>query len=69
VALAGDPATASGRAFPDSRDVVDPSRREIADAIRAEIDAGRIRHDTPVLHVDHHRRHRDVDRALHHMPE
>lgn len=37
--------------FPDSRQILDPSRREIADAIRREIDAGRIRHDTPVLHV------------------
>jgi hypothetical protein len=37
--------------FPDSRTLVDPPRQAIADAIRGEIDAGRIRHDTPVLHV------------------
>lgn len=37
--------------FPDSREIVDPPRREIVDVIRAEIEAGRIRHDTPVLHV------------------
>ncbi|HJW22642.1 MAG TPA: hypothetical protein VJ506_09455 [Candidatus Limnocylindrales bacterium] len=37
--------------FPDSRLILDPSRRAIADAIRGEIDAGRIRDDTPVLHV------------------
>jgi len=37
--------------FPDSREIIDPPRREIADVVRAEIDAGRIRHDTPVLHV------------------
>ena len=37
--------------FPDSRTVVDPPRREILDAVRREIDAGRLEHDTPVLHV------------------
>jgi hypothetical protein len=37
--------------FPDSRLVVDSSRREILDALRAEIDAGRLAHDTPVLHL------------------
>jgi hypothetical protein len=36
---------------PDARTVVDAPRREILDAVRAEIDAGRLRHDTPVLHV------------------
>ena len=37
--------------FPDSRTVVDEPRQELLDAVRAEIDAGRIRHDTPVLHI------------------
>jgi hypothetical protein len=37
--------------FPDSRTVVDEPRQEILDAVRAEIVAGRLRHDTPVLHV------------------
>jgi hypothetical protein len=37
--------------FPDARLILDPSRRAIADAVRAEIDAGRIHHDAPVLHV------------------
>jgi hypothetical protein len=37
--------------FPNSRTVVDQPRREILDAVRAEIDAGRLAHDTPVLHV------------------
>jgi hypothetical protein len=37
--------------FPDSRYVVDRPRREILDAIRAEIEAGRIGPDTPILHV------------------
>jgi hypothetical protein len=37
--------------FPDSRTVVDAPRQAILDAVRAEIDAGRLRHDTPVLHV------------------
>jgi hypothetical protein len=37
--------------FPDSRTIVDEPRREILDAIRAEINAGRLAHDTPVLHV------------------
>jgi hypothetical protein len=37
--------------FPDSRTIVDEPRQEILDAVRAEIDAGRLRHDTPVLHV------------------
>ena len=37
--------------FPDSRTVVDAPRRELLDRLRAEIDAGRLRHDTPVLHV------------------
>jgi hypothetical protein len=37
--------------FPDSRTIVDPRRQAIVGAIRAEIEAGRLRHDTPVLHV------------------
>jgi hypothetical protein len=37
--------------FPDTRTVVDRPRQELLDALRAEIDAGRLRHDTPVLHV------------------
>jgi hypothetical protein len=37
--------------FPDSRTIVDEPRREIVDAIRREIDSGRLAHDTPVLHV------------------
>jgi len=37
--------------FPDSRLVADAPRREILDALRAEIDAGRLRHDSPVLHL------------------
>ena len=37
--------------FPDSRTIVDAPRREILDAVRAEIDAGRLAHDTPVLHL------------------
>jgi hypothetical protein len=39
------------RGFPDSRLVVNGSRQEILDAVRAEIEAGRLAHDTPVLHV------------------
>jgi hypothetical protein len=37
--------------FPDSRTIVDEPRKEIVDAVRAEIDNGRLAHDTPVLHV------------------
>jgi hypothetical protein len=37
--------------FPDSRTIVDEPRQEILDAVRAEIDAGRLEHDTPVLHI------------------
>ena len=37
--------------FPDTRTVVDQPRREILGALRTEIEAGRLRHDTPVLHV------------------
>jgi hypothetical protein len=37
--------------FPDARNVVDEPRQELLDAVRAEIDAGRLRHDTPVLHL------------------
>ena len=37
--------------FPDSRTVVDAPRQAILDAVRAEIEAGLLRHDTPVLHV------------------
>ncbi len=39
------------RGFPDSRFVVDEPRQELIDVVRAEIDAGRLRHDTQVLHV------------------
>ena len=37
--------------FPDARHVVDGPRQEILDALRGEIDGGRLAHDTPVLHV------------------
>jgi hypothetical protein len=37
--------------FPDSRTIVDTPRQDILDALRAEIAAGRLRHDTPVLHL------------------
>jgi hypothetical protein len=37
--------------FPDSRYVVDGPRRELLDAVRAEIEAGRLGPDTLVLHV------------------
>jgi hypothetical protein len=37
--------------FPNSRTVADAPRQQILDAIRAEIDAGRLAHDSPVLHV------------------
>jgi hypothetical protein len=37
--------------FPDTRTVVDAPRREILDALRVEIEAGRLEHDTPVLHL------------------
>ncbi|HET7180984.1 MAG TPA: hypothetical protein VFI15_02000 [Candidatus Limnocylindrales bacterium] len=37
--------------FPSSRTVVDAPRQELLDAVRAEIEAGRLQHDTPVLHV------------------
>jgi len=37
--------------FPDTRNLVDPPRRALIDAVRAEIDAGRIGPDTPILHV------------------
>ena len=37
--------------FPDSRTVVDAPRQAILDALRSEIVAGRLRHDTDVLHV------------------
>ncbi|HEX3265043.1 MAG TPA: hypothetical protein VHR16_05190, partial [Candidatus Limnocylindrales bacterium] len=37
--------------FPDTRYVVDEPRREILEALRSEIAAGRLQHDTPVLHV------------------
>lgn len=39
------------KGFPDSRYVVDGPRQEILDAVRAEIEAGRIGPDTPILHV------------------
>jgi hypothetical protein len=37
--------------FPDSRFVVDAPRQELLDALRAEIDQGRLAHDTQVLHL------------------
>ena len=37
--------------FPDSRNVVDAPRQELLEALRGEIDAGRLAHDTPVLHL------------------
>ena len=37
--------------FPDSRTIVDVPRQELLDAVRVEIDAGRLAHDTPVLHL------------------
>jgi hypothetical protein len=37
--------------YPDSRNLVDPPRRALIDAVQAEIDAGRIGPDTPILHV------------------
>jgi hypothetical protein len=37
--------------FPDTRRLVDPPRQALIDAVRAEIAAGRIGADTPVLHV------------------
>ena len=37
--------------FPNSRTVVDAPRQQILDAVRAQIDAGNLAHDTPVLHL------------------
>ena len=37
--------------FPDTRNLVDPPRRALIEAVRAEIHAGRIGPDTPVLHI------------------
>jgi hypothetical protein len=37
--------------YPDTRNVVDEPRQALLDRLRTEIDAGRLRHDTPVLHV------------------
>jgi hypothetical protein len=37
--------------YPDSRNLVDAPRQEILDHLRVEIKAGRLRHDTPVLHI------------------
>ena len=37
--------------FPDPRLVVDPPRQQILDALRAEINDGRLAHDTSVLHI------------------
>jgi hypothetical protein len=37
--------------FPDSRTVVDAPRQQLLDAVRREIDAGRLSHDTPILHL------------------
>jgi hypothetical protein len=39
------------RGFPDSRTVVNAARQEILDAVRSEINAGRIQHDTAALHL------------------
>jgi hypothetical protein len=39
------------QSFPDTRSVVDKPRQEILDALRAEIEAGRLLHDTQVLHI------------------
>ena len=46
--------------YPDSRLVVDAPRQEIVDAVRAEIEAGRLRHDTRVLHVASTFQHHDA---------
>ena len=37
--------------YPDRRRIVDSPRQRLLDAVRAEIDAGRLQHDTPVLHL------------------
>jgi hypothetical protein len=37
--------------FPNSRTVVDAPRQQLLDAVRAEIDAGRLGHDSQVLHL------------------
>jgi hypothetical protein len=37
--------------YPDSREIVDAPRRELLEAVRTQIRAGRIGPDTPVLHV------------------
>ncbi|HEY4227824.1 MAG TPA: hypothetical protein VGM49_05760, partial [Candidatus Limnocylindrales bacterium] len=37
--------------FPDSRTIVDAPRQQLLDAVRSEIDGGRLAHDTPVLHL------------------
>jgi hypothetical protein len=37
--------------FPNSRTVVDTPRQQILDAVRAEINGGRLAHDTKVLHL------------------
>jgi hypothetical protein len=37
--------------YPDSRTVVDRPRQELLDALRKEIEAGGLQHDTPVLHL------------------
>lgn len=39
------------RGFPDPRNVVDEDGQALIDALRAEIDAGRLKGATPVLHV------------------
>lgn len=44
-------ATGYWRGYPDSRQILDPPRREIVEAVRAEIEAGRLGPDTAVLHV------------------
>jgi hypothetical protein len=37
--------------YPDSREIVDAPRRILIQAVRLEIEAGRIGPDTPILHV------------------
>jgi len=37
--------------FPDTRTIVDAPRQQLLDVVRAEIDDGRLAHDTPVLHI------------------
>jgi hypothetical protein len=37
--------------YPDSRTVVNQPRKDLLDALRAEVAAGALHHDTPVLHI------------------